>query len=111
LANRVERLKTVVVEARHLPAASEQTAISLLAKAGLDSESEFMEVVPFSNRCTTGRKVLTSELVFLARPTVALKKLLKGPARYQALMEMPRWKCRFERSKMGDHSRRGKSGD
>ena len=67
--HRVEGLKTVVVEARHLPAASEQIAISLLAKAGFDSGSGFMEVIHFGNRCTTGCKVLTSEIVFLARPT------------------------------------------
>jgi hypothetical protein len=37
-----------------------------------------MEVIQFGNRCTTGCKVLTSEIVFLARPTVDLKKLLEG---------------------------------
>jgi hypothetical protein len=74
----VERLKTVVVEIRHLPAASEQMAIHILAKAGLDSASGFVEVIHFSNRCTTGRRVLTSEFVFLARPTSVLQKLLEG---------------------------------
>jgi hypothetical protein len=78
LWHRVERLKTVVVEIRHLPAASEQMAIHILAKAGLDSASGFVEVIHFSNRCTTGRRVLTSEFVFLARPTSVLQKLLEG---------------------------------
>ena len=78
LWHRVEGLKTVVVETRHLPEASEQISISLLTKAGLDSGSGFMDVTQFSNRCTTGCKVLTSEFVFLARPTEALKKLFEG---------------------------------
>jgi hypothetical protein len=67
-----------VVEIHHLPAASEQTAIRLLTKVGLDSESGFIEVIQFSSRCTTGRKLLTSEFIFLARPTIALRKLLEG---------------------------------
>jgi hypothetical protein len=74
----VERLETVVVEIHHLPAASEEIAIHLLAKTGLDSASGFLEVIHFSNRCTTGLRVLTSELVFLARPTSVLQKLLEG---------------------------------
>jgi len=67
-----------VIEIRHLPAVSEQTAIRLLTKIGLDSESGFIEVIQLNSRCTAGRKLLTSELIFLARPTTALRKLLEG---------------------------------
>ncbi len=73
--DRVERLETVVVEIHHLSVASEQVGILLLVKSGLDRESGFLDVIQFNNRCTTGHRVLTSEFVFLTRPTNALKKL------------------------------------
>ncbi len=67
-----------MVEIHHLSVESEQETIRLLVKIGLDSESGFIEVIQFSSRCTTGSKLLTSELIFLVRPTITLRKLLEG---------------------------------
>jgi hypothetical protein len=67
-----------VVEIHKLSEVSEQVAILVLVKSGLDRESGFLDVIQFNNRCTTGHRVLTSELVFLTRPTKALKKLFGG---------------------------------
>ncbi len=78
MLDRVERLETVVDEIHHLSVTSEQVGILLLVKSGLDRESVFLDVIQFSNRCTTGHRVLTSELVFLTRPTNDLKKLFGG---------------------------------